>query len=206
MSVEGHTVGRFFTWWPERRPAGVGEASKPTSHAQIGRFFNVSWGGDWPHSELYGCATPLSGEVWHSRRAFISCPQLAPCQPGTLQVLWVRVVGYTGCPVQYRKKKAGSEKTPPLGAGEPGGGYGNTRKQGYSLSHPGAQRTVPRLGFPFFISIATARCRDRNDPGTNGTYRASRLRFAPALLLSQPAPLVLRQSVRSPARHARNGE
>ena len=52
--VEGHTVGRFFTCWPERRPARAGEASKPTSHAQIGRFFNDSWGGGWPHSDEEG--------------------------------------------------------------------------------------------------------------------------------------------------------
>ena len=48
--VEGHSGGRFLTWRPERRPASGGDASKPTSHGEIGLFFNVSWGGDWPHS------------------------------------------------------------------------------------------------------------------------------------------------------------
>ena len=64
--------------------------------------------------QLYGCVARHCQVVWHSLRALISCPQLAPSQPGTLQVLWVRVVGCTGCPEQVRKNKAGSEKTPPF--------------------------------------------------------------------------------------------
>ena len=51
--VEGHTVGRIFTCWPERRPASAGVASKPASHGQIRRFFNGMEGAGWPHSVAF---------------------------------------------------------------------------------------------------------------------------------------------------------
>ena len=49
-TVEGHTVGRVFTCWPERRPASAGVAQKTPSHAEIRRHFNRMEGGGWPHS------------------------------------------------------------------------------------------------------------------------------------------------------------
>ena len=52
--------------------------------------------------------------VWHSRTALIFRPQLALSQPGSRQVLWVCVVSCMGCAVKVRKKKLGSEKTPPV--------------------------------------------------------------------------------------------
>ena len=49
-TVDGHTIGRFLTCWPERRPASGGVASKAAPHAEIRRFFNGMEGAGWPHS------------------------------------------------------------------------------------------------------------------------------------------------------------
>ena len=80
-TVEGHSVGRFLTWWPERRPASGGDASKPTSHREIRRFFNGMEGGSWPHSADAAAATFASAECrkragsrFHRSSSSLSCP------------------------------------------------------------------------------------------------------------------------------------
>ena len=65
--------------------------------------------------------------VWHSLRALICRPQLALSQPGSRQVLWVCVVSCMGCAVKVRKKKLGSEKTPPLRRNIRGSGFAVVR-------------------------------------------------------------------------------
>ena len=55
------------------QPAAAGVASKPASHAQIGPFFNVSWGGDWPQSDSGFCVLTLKRTALDCRDFSLAC-------------------------------------------------------------------------------------------------------------------------------------
>ena len=62
--------------------------------------------------KLYDSATPLSGGVAQPYGSHKPCPQLLlqAAVSGSLEVLWVHVVGCTGCALI--KRKGGFEKHP----------------------------------------------------------------------------------------------